>query len=120
MHFLFITGVSKFAKVALFSDLNNLNDLTNYERTAALVGYTDQEVDLYLKEHIQVFANKQQEPYNQTRQTLKSSRRQQCRSVPRRRHLFLPWRTPSRRTPWPHGKWGRFPDPGRSPQRDGC
>ncbi len=72
MHFLFITGVSKFAKVALFSDLNNLNDLTNDERTAALVGYTDQEVDLYLKEHIQVFANKQQEPYNQTRQTLKS------------------------------------------------
>ena len=72
MHFLFITGVSKFAKVALFSDLNNLYDLTNDERAAALVGYTDQEVDQYLKEHIQVFADTRQEPYEQTRQTLKS------------------------------------------------
>ena len=72
MHFLFITGVSKFAKVALFSDLNNLDDLTNDERAAALVGYTDQEVDQYLKEHIQAFSDTRQEPYGQIRQTLKS------------------------------------------------
>ena len=72
MHFLFITGVSKFSKVALFSDLNNLYDLTNDERATALVGYTDKEVDHYLKEQIQVFANTRQEPYEQTRQTLKS------------------------------------------------
>ena len=32
MHFLFVTGVSKFSKVALFSDLNNLEDLTNDTR----------------------------------------------------------------------------------------
>lgn len=72
MHFLFITGVSKFSKVALFSDLNNLHDLTNDELTAALVGYTDQEVDHYLKEHIQSFTDKLKEPYEKTRQTLKS------------------------------------------------
>lgn len=72
LHFLFITGVSKFSKVALFSDLNNLEDLTNDERTAALVGYTDQEVDHYLKEHIQVFADKNKESYDQARQTLKA------------------------------------------------
>lgn len=72
MHFLFITGVSKFAKVALFSELNNLHDLTNTEETSALVGYTDEEVDQYLKEHIQAFANKSQVPYEKIRQTLKS------------------------------------------------
>jgi len=72
LQFLFITGVSKFAKVALFSELNNLNDLTNDERTAALVGYTDQEVDYYLKEHIQSFSDKLRESYEKTRQTLKS------------------------------------------------
>ena len=72
MHFLFITGVSKFSKVALFSELNNLDDLTNDERAAALVGYTDQEVDHYLTEHIQAFADKRQEPYDQTRQILKA------------------------------------------------
>lgn len=72
MHFLFITGVSKFSKIAIFSDLNNLDDLTNDQRATALVGYTDQEVDQYLKEHIQAFSDTRKEPYDQTRQTLKS------------------------------------------------
>ena len=71
MQFLFITGVSKFSKVALFSDLNNLHDLTNTEEVSSLVGYTDQEVDMYL-ENIQAFADKLQEPYEKIRQTLKS------------------------------------------------
>lgn len=72
MHFLFVTGVSKFSKVSLFSDLNNLEDLTNDERAAALVGYTDQEVDHYLAEQIKAFADKRRESYDQTRQVLKS------------------------------------------------
>jgi len=71
MHFLFITGVSKFSKVALFSDLNNLDDLTNDERTVALVGYTDREVDTYLSPHIQAFADDRKESYENTRTILK-------------------------------------------------
>lgn len=71
VHFLFVTGVSKFSKVALFSELNNLDDLTNDERAATLVGYTDQEVDHYLTEHIQKFAEKRQEKYEVTRHILK-------------------------------------------------
>ena len=71
VHFLFVTGVSKFSKVALFSELNNLDDLTNDERTTALVGYTDEEIDLYLTEHIQVFADQRKESYDTTRQILK-------------------------------------------------
>ncbi|HBL98832.1 TPA: hypothetical protein DDZ86_04280 [Candidatus Dependentiae bacterium] len=72
MHFLFVTGVSKFSKVSLFSDLNNLEDLTNDERAAALVGYTDQEVDFYFTEHIRAFADKRHEEYAQTRQVVKA------------------------------------------------
>jgi len=72
IHFLFVTGVSKFSKVALFSDLNNLEDLTNDVRAAALVGYTDTEVDQYLVPHIQVFADMRKETYEQTRQVLKT------------------------------------------------
>jgi len=71
MQFLFITGVSKFSKVALFSELNNLDDLTNDERSAALVGYTDQEVDHYLAEHIHALAKKRNEDIGITRQLLK-------------------------------------------------
>lgn len=72
LHHLFITGVSKFSKIALFSDLNNLEDLTNDSRAAALVGYTDQEVDRYFAEYIQSFADFRKEPYAQTRQLLKT------------------------------------------------
>src|SRR5256885_17112077 len=71
MQFLFITGVSKFSKVALFSELNNLDDLTNDERASALVGYTDQEIDHYLTDQIQVFADKQKDSYNAVRHQLK-------------------------------------------------
>ena len=41
--FMFMTGVSKFSKVSIFSDLNNLNDWTMNARTATLFGYTHEE-----------------------------------------------------------------------------
>ena len=41
----FITGVSKFSKVSLFSDLNNLIDLTLDPDYAAICGYTDADLD---------------------------------------------------------------------------
>ena len=45
--FTFITGISKFSKVSIFSDLNNLNDWTMHPRTATLFGYTHEEVLKY-------------------------------------------------------------------------
>ena len=42
--FAFITGVSKFSKVSIFSDLNNLNELSMDARVATLFGYTHDEV----------------------------------------------------------------------------
>ena len=42
--FLFITGVSKFSKVSIFSDLNNLKDYTLNAVVATLFGYTHREV----------------------------------------------------------------------------
>ena len=42
--FTFITGVSKFSKVSIFSDLNNLKDWTMQAKAATLFGYTHEEV----------------------------------------------------------------------------
>ena len=50
--FTFITGVSKFSKVSIFSDLNNLVDLTMDARTATMLGYTHDEVKKYFVEHL--------------------------------------------------------------------
>ena len=44
IEFLILTGVSKFAKVNIFSKLNNLNDITYKENYATLCGYTHEEL----------------------------------------------------------------------------
>ncbi len=45
IHFAFLTGVSKFSKVSLFSGLNNLNDITVDTNYSAICGYTETDVD---------------------------------------------------------------------------
>ena len=41
----FITGVSKFCHVSLFSELNNLTDITMDARFATMLGYTQEELE---------------------------------------------------------------------------
>ena len=45
VRFTFITGVSKFSKVSLFSGLNNLKDVTLNPRYSAICGYTEADLD---------------------------------------------------------------------------
>ena len=53
IRFAFITGVTKFAKVSIFSSMNNLNDISMNEDYATLFGYTDEEIGLYFAEYIE-------------------------------------------------------------------
>jgi len=45
IRFVFITGVSKFSKVSIFSGLNNLEDITLDENYSAICGYTQDELE---------------------------------------------------------------------------
>ena len=45
VQFTFLTGVSKFSKVSLFSGLNNLTDITLEPEYSAICGYTDRDLD---------------------------------------------------------------------------
>ena len=45
IRFTFLTGVSKFSKVSIFSGLNNLNDITLDLAYSAICGYTDGDID---------------------------------------------------------------------------
>jgi hypothetical protein len=45
VRFSFFTGVSKFAKVSIFSGLNNLTDISLDHRYSTLCGYTDHDID---------------------------------------------------------------------------
>ena len=44
LHFVFITGISKFAKVSLFSGLNQLNDISLNKEYGDICGYTEEEL----------------------------------------------------------------------------
>ena len=56
--FAFITGVSKFSKVSIFSDLNNLNEFSMDERVATLFGYTHEEVKANFPESLKALGEK--------------------------------------------------------------
>ncbi len=51
--FSFLTGVSKFAKVSIFSGLNNLRDITLDKRYATLCGYTQNDLQTIFSDHLQ-------------------------------------------------------------------
>lgn len=51
--FVFITGVSKFSKLNLFSGLNNLEDITINTDFATIAGYTQKDLETYFAEFIE-------------------------------------------------------------------
>ena len=52
LRFVFLTGVTKFSKVNLFSKLNNLEDITVDEDFSDLCGYTENDLDKYFSEYL--------------------------------------------------------------------
>ena len=48
----FITGVTKYAKISIFSDLNHLQDITFDERFVGGFGYTQNELEMNFAAHI--------------------------------------------------------------------
>ncbi|OGT49976.1 MAG: hypothetical protein A3F17_00195 [Gammaproteobacteria bacterium RIFCSPHIGHO2_12_FULL_41_15] len=52
LKFVFLTGVSKFSKVSLFSGLNNLQDITLTPTYADICGYTQQDIETEFKDHL--------------------------------------------------------------------
>ncbi len=58
LELVFITGISKFAKVSLFSHLNNLDDITLMEEYATITGYTEEELVTYFADYLDIIAKK--------------------------------------------------------------
>ena len=55
LRFVFITGVSKFSRVSIFSELNNLSDLSMNRHYAELLGYTQEELENRFADHAACF-----------------------------------------------------------------
>jgi len=61
LKFVFITGVSKFSKVSIFSDLNNLRDITVSDSFSTMLGYTEEELLHYFDDGIKEMADEKKE-----------------------------------------------------------
>ncbi len=59
LRFVFVTGVSKFCHVSLFSDMNNLTDITMDARYATMFGYTQEELEENFSDRISALAGNQ-------------------------------------------------------------
>ncbi|MCB9294597.1 MAG: ATP-binding protein [Lewinellaceae bacterium] len=58
LELVFITGVSAFSKVSIFSDLNNLHNISLADLTEKLLGITQEELEAYFEEPLQQAAEK--------------------------------------------------------------
>ena len=58
IRFALFTGVTKFSKVSVFSDLNNLEDITMDEQYAEICGITEQEIRNNLDNEVEAMAEK--------------------------------------------------------------
>ena len=56
LRFFFITGVSKFSRVSIFSDLNHLTDITISKHFASIIGYTEAEIKKYYASYLCSFS----------------------------------------------------------------
>jgi len=72
INFVFITGVSSFAKAGIFSGMNNLKTITLDKQYATICGYIDQEIDHYFAQHIQTWADKENISYDDLRSQIKN------------------------------------------------
>ena len=71
--FALLTGVTKFGKVSVFSDLNNLNDISMDNRYVALCGMTGEEIHRYFEADLRELASTQKMTYQETCDRLKES-----------------------------------------------
>ena len=72
LRFAFITGVTKFCHVSLFSDLNNLTDITMRSDYATMFGYTQSELEHYFSDRIETTAQAQNISVDELKRKLKA------------------------------------------------
>lgn len=65
IRFAFLTGVTKFSKISIFSDLNNLKDISLNETYAVICGISQKELEANFQPEIKALAEKQTLNYPQ-------------------------------------------------------
>lgn len=86
----FLTGVSRFSKLSVFSDLNNLNDISFDDAFADICGITEKELLDNFQDGIENLALKRREDFASTCQRLKQNY-DGYRFAPEGSDIYNPW-----------------------------
>ena len=73
LRFVFITGITKFAQLSIFSELNNLQNISMLPEYSAICGITSSEIDSKMKEPVQGLARKMGISYEEALKVLKDN-----------------------------------------------
>ena len=73
IRFAFLTGVTKFSKVSIFSDLNNLNDISLLPKYAGICGISQSELEATFAPEIEALAQANELTYDETLKQLKQN-----------------------------------------------
>ena len=74
IRFFFVTGITKFSNMSIFSQMNNLTDLTMKEDYAALFGYTEKELEAYFSDYIDAYMSHSDREYDSRSEFLEDVR----------------------------------------------
>ncbi len=71
LQFVFLTGVTKFSQISVFSGFNQPDDISMVEQYDTLCGITDEEIDHYFDERVEALAAKTSVPKDVMRNKLR-------------------------------------------------
>ena len=73
LRFVFITGITKFAQLSIFSELNNLMNISMMPEYSAICGISKSELDNGMLEPVQILADRQGVSFEEARELLKDN-----------------------------------------------
>ena len=95
LHFVFITGVTRFARMSIFSGLNNMDDLSHDGHLHGMLGFTEQEVQHHLTPYMTDMADIRGNPLKDVPQRLREYCNGYCFApeVPDTERVYNPYTT---------------------------
>ncbi len=71
LRFVFLTGVTKFSQVSVFSGFNQPKDISMVDKYDTICGITDEEIDIYFREVVEEMALKKKKTVEEMRSMLR-------------------------------------------------
>ena len=73
LHFVFLTGITKFSQMSIFSELNNLKNISMMPEYAGICGITEEELTAQLADYVEAIAESQGKTHEEVLQQLKQN-----------------------------------------------